>query len=69
VIDFFQEIVNLPQKLMDSSQESVEILYDETHKRQNLVGINGLLPHINKTIVFSIGDTFPNWPIAKHYVF
>ncbi|CAG8811241.1 11436_t:CDS:1, partial [Racocetra fulgida] len=40
----------------------------EVHKGQDLVGINGPLPHINKPIVFAIDDTFPNWPIAEHYV-
>ncbi|CAG8802591.1 5862_t:CDS:1, partial [Racocetra fulgida] len=40
----------------------------ETHKGQDLVGINGALPHINKAIVFAIDDTFPNWSIAEHYV-
>ncbi|CAG8735918.1 10888_t:CDS:2, partial [Dentiscutata erythropus] len=40
----------------------------EIHKGQDLVGINGLLPHINKAIVFTIDDTFPNWPIAEHYI-
>ncbi|CAG8435362.1 8848_t:CDS:2 [Scutellospora calospora] len=40
----------------------------ETHKGQDLVGINGALPHINKAIVFAIDDIFPNWSIAEHYV-
>ncbi|CAG8721889.1 13737_t:CDS:2 [Cetraspora pellucida] len=40
----------------------------ETHKGQDLVGINGALPHINKAIVFTIDDTFPNWSIAEHYI-
>ncbi|CAG8683158.1 863_t:CDS:2, partial [Cetraspora pellucida] len=40
----------------------------KTHKGQDLVGINGTLPHINKAIVFAIDDTFPNWLIAEHYV-
>ncbi|CAG8542026.1 4126_t:CDS:2 [Dentiscutata heterogama] len=40
----------------------------ETHKGQDLVGINSALPHINKAIVFAIDNTFPNWSIAEHYV-
>ncbi|CAG8739868.1 14517_t:CDS:2, partial [Dentiscutata erythropus] len=58
VVDFSQELVNFPQELVDN----------ETHKGQDLVGVNGSLPQINKPIVFVIGNSFPNWPIAEHYI-
>ncbi|CAG8729949.1 3407_t:CDS:2, partial [Gigaspora rosea] len=52
----------------DEIYDEVHEEIHETHKGQDLVGINGPLPHINKAIVFAIDDTFPNWSIAEHYV-
>ncbi|CAG8799128.1 24451_t:CDS:10 [Gigaspora margarita] len=49
-----QELVNLSQELVDSSQELVkssqELVDNKMHKGQDLVGVNGPLPRINKTI-------------------
>ncbi|CAG8656724.1 23908_t:CDS:2 [Dentiscutata erythropus] len=54
--------------IYDEVHDEVHDKMYETHKGQDLVGINGPLPHINKAIVFTIDDTFPNWSIAEHYV-
>ncbi|CAG8725971.1 10244_t:CDS:1 [Gigaspora margarita] len=82
LMDFFQETIcdktcnEMCNKMHDEIYDEVhDETYDEvheemhkTHKGQNLVGINGPLPHINKAIVFTINDTFSNWSIAEHYV-
>ncbi|CAG8809271.1 20401_t:CDS:1, partial [Gigaspora rosea] len=72
LIDLPQELVNSSQKLIDLPQELVEspqeLVNYEIYKEQELVGVNGLLLQINKTIVFAINNTFYNWPIAEHYV-
>ncbi|CAG8736641.1 17530_t:CDS:2, partial [Racocetra fulgida] len=48
--------------------ESLNVQDNGIHKGQHLVEIPGPLPYINEQIVFVVNDTFPNWPIAEHYV-
>ncbi|CAG8763619.1 24345_t:CDS:2, partial [Dentiscutata erythropus] len=78
LLDFAHELADSFQESVDSSQEiadlSQELLHDEinktheTYKGQDLAIVNGSLPRIKKPIVFAVDDTFPDWPIAEHYI-